>query len=163
MLTEQELKKLPDNPSKATASPGKDTMLYINKGTADNPTWLLIGGQRNTPLSRKANTLDASHKASGGWGAKVPGLKDWSIEYSGLQIESDDGLQILDYCFTQGKQVHVKIEYPGGSYRTGWGFITAFSDDNAHDAISTVKITIEGNGPISELQKPSGGSAQSGP
>ena len=61
MLTEQELKKLPDNPNKATASPGKDTMLHINKGKADVPVWVLIGGQRNTPLSRKANTLDASH------------------------------------------------------------------------------------------------------
>lgn len=158
MLTEQELKKLPDNPNKATASPGKDTMLHINKGTAAVPVWVLIGGQRNTPLSRKANTLDASHKASGGWGAKVPGLKDWSIEYSGLMIESDEALQILDYCFTQGKQVNIKLAYPNGSYRTGWGYITAYNDDNAHDAISTVKVTIEGNGPISELQSvPSGG------
>lgn len=156
MLTTQELEKLPENPSKATALPGKDTMLYINKGKPEAPNWLLIGGQRNTPLSRKANTLDASHKASGGWGANVPGLKSWSVEYSGLQIESDEGLQILDYCFTQGKQAHVKIAYPGGYYRTGWGFITAYSDDNAHDAIATVKVTIEGNGPISELQKDAG-------
>ena len=153
MLTDQELKKLPDNPSKATASPGKDTLLYINKGKENAPAWVLVGGQRNTPLSRKANTLDASHKASGGWGANMPGLKSWSIEYSGLVIMTDEGLQILDYCFTESKQAHVKIEYPDKKYRTGWAFITDYNEDNAHDGISTVKVTLQGNGPISELKR----------
>ena len=152
MLTDQELKKLPDNPSKATASPGKDTLLYINKGKENSPSWVLVGGQRNTPLSRKANTLDASHKASGGWGANMPGLKSWEIDYSGLVVMNDEGLQILDHCFTESKQANVKIEYPDKKYRTGWAFITDYNEDNAHDGISTVKVTLQGNGPISELK-----------
>lgn len=153
MLTDTQLQALPENPNKATAEPGKDTMLYVNKGTVDAPEWVLIGGQRNTPLNRSASTLDASHKASGGWGAHVPGLKNWSIEYSGLLIMSDDALQILDYCFTHSKQVHVKIAYKDNSYRMGWAYVTSYSDDNAHDAVATVKITLEGNGAISELKK----------
>ncbi|WP_196603432.1 phage tail tube protein [Pectinatus haikarae] len=151
MLTDQELNNLPDNPNVSVAEAGKDTLLYLNKGTVDAPDWLIIGGQRNTPLSRKANTLDASHKTSGGWGSTVPGLKSWSIDYSGLQIMSDEALQMIDYCFINDKQAHVKIAYKNGSYRTGWAYITEYNDDNAHDAIGTVKITLEGNGPISEL------------
>ncbi|WP_196602162.1 phage tail tube protein [Pectinatus frisingensis] len=151
MLTDQELNNLPDNPNVSVAEAGKDTLLYLNKGTINAPDWLIIGGQRNTPLSRKANTLDASHKTSGGWGSTVPGLKSWSIDYSGLQIMSDEALQMIDYCFINDKQVHVKIAYKNGSYRTGWAYITEYNDDNAHDAIGTVKITLEGNGPISEL------------
>ena len=151
MLTTTELAALPENPNKSIAEAGKDTMLYVNKGTADKTVWLVIGGQRNTPLTRKANTLDASHKTSGSWGSKVPGIKEWSISYSGLQIATDEGLQILDYAFVNSKQINVKIAYKNGSYRTGWAHITQYDDDCAHDAISTVKVTLEGNGPISEL------------
>lgn len=151
MLTDAELNNLPENPNKSVAEAGKDTLLYVDKGTSGAPDWLLIGGQRNTPLSRKANTLDASHKTSGGWGSTLPGLKNWSIDYSGLQIMSDEGLQIIEHCFLNDKQVHVKIAYKNGSYRTGWAFITQYDDDNAHDAIGTVKVTISGNGPISDL------------
>jgi TP901-1 family phage major tail protein len=150
-LTETELKAMPDNPNVSVAEAGKDTLLSINTGTNATPTWTVVGGQRNTPLTRKANTLDASHKTSGGWETKVPGLKSWSIAYSGLQIASDDGLKALDYCYTNSKQVNVKIAYKDGSYRTGWAYITEFDDDNAHDAISTVKVTLEGVGAISDL------------
>ena len=154
MLTDTELQGLPENSNKSVAEAGKDTLLSVNKGTEAAPVWVLVGGQRNTPLTRKANTLDASHKTSGGWSSKVPGLKEWSISYSGLQIASDEGLQIVDYCFNNDKQVNVKISYKNGSFRTGWAFVTEYSDDNAHDAISTVKISLEGIGAISELQQP---------
>ena len=150
-LTDTQLAELPDNPNVSVAEAGKDTLLSINTGTASIPEWVVIGGQRNTPLARKANTLDASHKTSGGWEAKVPGLKSWSISYSGLQIASDDGLKVLDYCYTNSKQVNVKLTYKNGMFRTGWAYITEYDDDNAHDAISTVKITIEGIGAISDL------------
>lgn len=150
-LTDAQIKALPDNPAQSIAEAGKDTLLYVNTGTLSAPTWLVVGGQRNTPLARKANTLDASHKTSGGWESKVPGLKSWSISYSGLHIASDDGLKVIDYCYTQSKQVNVKIVYKNGSYRTGWAYVTEYDDDNAHDAISTVKVTLEGVGAISDL------------
>ena len=154
MLTDTELKNLPENSNKSVAEAGKDTLLSINKGTEASPVWVIVGGQRNTPLTRKANTLDASHKTSGGWASKVPGLKEWSISYSGLSIMTDDGLQIVDYAFVNDKQVNVKISYKNGSYRTGWAYITEYDDDNAHDAISTVKVTLEGVGAISEFTQP---------
>lgn len=151
-LTDTELKALPENPNQAVAEAGKDTLLSINKGTVATPAWVVIGGQRNTPLTRKAATLDASHKASGNWKTTVPGMLEWSIAYSGLQIASDDGLKMLDYLFTHRQQAHVKITYKDGSYRTGWASVTEYDDDNAHDAIATVKVTLSGVGEISDLQ-----------
>ena len=99
-----------------------------------------------------ANSLDASHKTSGGWASNVPGLKSWSIDYSGLMLMGDDGLQVLEYAFRNDKQINVKIEYPDKTYQTGWAYITEFDNDNAHDAIATISVTISGNGPISEVQ-----------
>lgn len=150
-ITDAQLGTLPENPDVSIAEAGKDTLLSIDTGTTATPAWTVVGGQRNTPLTRKANTLDASHKTSGGWESKVPGLKSWSIAYSGLQIASDDGLKVLEHCYTNNKQAHVKLTYKNGSFRTGWAYVTEFDDDNAHDAISTVKVTLEGVGAISVL------------
>lgn len=143
---------LPENPSTAVAAAGKDTLLSINNGTVEIPTWVLVGGQRNAPIARKADTLDASHKTSGNYKGYVAGLISWSIDYSGLYIIGDDGVKLLEYAFANRKQIQVKITYSDGSFRTGWAFVTAFSDDNAHDAISTLKVTLEGNGELSDIQ-----------
>ena len=151
-MTADKLKALPDNPDKSVAVAGKDTLLYVNTGTESAPVWTIVGGQRNAPVKMTANSLDASHKTSGGWASNVPGLKSWSIDYSGLMLMGDDGLQVLEYAFRNDKQVNVKIEYPDKTYQTGWAYITEFDNDNAHDAIATISVTISGNGPISEVQ-----------
>lgn len=156
-ITDIQLAALPENPNVSVAEAGKDTLFSINTGTTAAPVWTVIGGQRNTPLTRKASTLDGSHKTSGGWESKIPGLKSWSIAYSGLQIASDDGLKVLDYAYTSSKQVNVKLTYKNGMFRTGWAYITEYDDDNAHDAISTVKVTLEGVGAISDLTAPAQG------
>lgn len=165
MLTAEEIKNLPENPDKSVAEAGKDTLLYVAGpgSTKDKPVWVLVGGQRNAPLKRSANTLDASHKSSGGWGATIPGQKSWSIDYSGLMVLNDDGLAILDACFTEGKQVNVKIQYKDKTYRTGWATVTEFDDDNAHDAVATVSVSLTGVGAITSLQPaPAAGTTEEG-
>lgn len=156
MLTAEEIKKLPTNTDTSVAEAGKDTLLYVEGPAAsDNtgkPNWLLVGGQRNAPLKRQADTLDASHKTSGGWGADIPGKKSWSISYDGLQVLNDKGLDVLDAAYTNGLQVHIKIKYRDGTFRTGWASVTEFDDDNAHDAVATVSITLSGVGAISDVQ-----------
>lgn len=154
MLTADEIKKLPSNPDTSIAEAGKDTLLYVADGTDTDgkETYVLVGGQRNAPLKRQADTLDASHKTSGGWGASLAGKKSWSISYSGLQVLNDKGLEILDYAYTNSKQIKVKIMYRDKTYRTGWASVTEFDDDNAHDAVATVSVTLSGVGAISDIQ-----------
>ena len=151
-ITDGELKKMPQSTDVSVAQAGKNTLLYLNKGTTASPVWVLVGGQRNTPLTRKANTLDASDKSTKGWKTTIAGLKEWSMAYSGLVIMDDDGLKMLDYAFTNDMQVHAKIEYGNGEYRTGFATITDYEEDAAHDAMCTVKVTLSGVGPISALQ-----------
>lgn len=151
-ITAADLQNLPQNPDTAVAEAGKDTLLYILTaldGTTE--TWTLVGGQRNSPLSESANTIDASHKTSGGWSTSVPGLKSWSINYSGLMIMSDDGLKVLDYAFRNSEQIKVKIEYKDHSYQEGWCYVTAFNNDTAHDGVATISATLSGVGAISAI------------
>ena len=148
---------LPTNPDVSAAEVGKDFLLYINTGTATLPEWQMIGGQRNSGLTRQAETIDVSHKTSGGWSATKAGLRSWSISLDGLVLLQDIGVRAVSLAFEDGKNVHVKLEYPDGSYRTGWASVTEFSLDNPHDGAATISGTLSGNGALSALTKDSTG------
>jgi len=141
--------ELPDNPDTSTATVGKDYKVYINTGTVAVPVWTLIGGQRNSPLNRTRDTIDTSHKTSGGAKSILAGLSGWSIDLDGLMMLNDPGVEALEYAFDNNKQVNIKYERPDGKYRTGWGVLTDFSIEPPHDGEATLSGTIEGNGPLS--------------
>lgn len=147
---------LPENPNKTTATVGKDYLLRVNTGTYAKPAWTLVGGQRNSKLSQKADEIDVSDKTTGGWKAKLPGLKEWSIDLSGLVMLNDDGVDALNVAFNAGKMVDIRFEYPDSSYRRGWAAVTSFEYDVPHDGAATLSGTLAGNGPLSERMKDAG-------
>lgn len=149
-LTEEQISNLPVMDDNIKAVVGKDTLLLIGKSSSDD--WLLLGGQRNNPLSRKADSIDATSKDSGDFSDKLPGMLSWSMSYEGLFILNDEAYEIVDYCYTHRKPVRIRQEYPDGSYRTGWATITQLDEDHSYNGVSTAKITLEGKGAISDLQ-----------
>lgn len=146
---------LPKNPNISTATVGKDYLLMVNKGTYAVPAWTVVGGQRNSKLTEKADSIDVSDKSTGGWSSKLAGLKSWSIDLSGLVMLNDEGVDVLEVAFRAGMTVDVKLQYPDKSYQRGWAAITEFSKDVPHDGAATLSGTLEGNGPISEVTKDS--------
>lgn len=140
------------------ATVGKNYFIYVNVGTDEdkNAQWVKIGGQRGGSLSRKADTIDASHKDSGGWKTTLQGLKEWSIELDTLVMVNDEGLEVLNQAFLDSQLVHLKFEYPDKAYVTGWASITEMSIDAPHDDVATYKGTLSGVGPLSEVKQPSG-------
>lgn len=145
---------LPDNPSQSNATVGKDYLLYVNTGTVDTPVWTLIGGQRGSSLGRTADSIDVSHKTSGGWKSTKAGMRGWSVDLDGLVLLSDPGIEALETAFNLSKEVNIKFEYPNKKYRTGWAAITDFSFDTPHDGEASLKGTLEGNGALSDLKDP---------
>lgn len=138
----------------STATAGKDYLIYLNTGATEAaPTWTLLGGQRSGDLNREADEIDASHKTSGGWKSTLPGLRSWSIDLETVYLAGDTGAKFLEAAFLAGKQVHVKFEYPDKSFVTGWGSITECSLSTPHDDVATLKGTISGDGPLSNLSK----------
>ena len=127
----------------------------VNKGTYAVPAWTVVGGQRNSKLTEKADSIDVSDKSTGGWSSKLAGLKSWSIDLSGLVMLNDEGVDVLEVAFRAGMTVDVKLQYPDKSYQRGWAAITEFSKDVPHDGAATLSGTLEGNGPISEVTKDS--------
>ena len=141
---------LPVNPSTSSASVGKDYLLYINTGSAQAPTWTLIGGQRSADLSRNADSIDVSHKTSGGWKSNKAGLRGWSIDLDALVLLSDAALPYLEKAFNDGAEINVRMKYPDGTLQSGWGSLTDFSLATPHDGEASITGTIEGNGALSD-------------
>lgn len=150
---------LPDNPNAQSATTvGKDYLLKVNTGTVAVPVWTQIGAQRSADLNRSADSIDVSHKTSGGWSAKKAGLRSWSIDLGGLMLLSDAGIEALEYAFLNGKEVNIQLVYPDGSTQAGWGSITDFSLSTPHDGAAEISGTIEGNGALGERTAPDSGS-----
>lgn len=140
--------------SKVKATAGKDYLIYVNTGaTETEPNWTLVGGQRSGDLSRKADEIDASDKTSGGWKATIPGLRSWSLDLESVYLAGDEGAGFLEAAFLAGKQVHIKFEYPDKSFVTGWAALTECSLSTPHDDVATLKGTLSGAGPLSDVQK----------
>ena len=131
---------LPVNPNISTATVGKDYLLMINTGTFAVPVWTVVGGQRNSKPTEKADSIDVS----------------------GLVMLNDAGVEALEVAFRAGKTVDVKLQYPDKSYQRGWAAVTEFSKDVPHDGAATLSGTLDGNGPISEVTKASGAGGSQG-
>lgn len=151
MINKQYLQTMPVMPADSLAVPGKDTLLYIKVG---EDVWALVGGQKNTPITQKAESLDGTDKTSGGWAKGLPGMKSWSIEFDGLLVLQDMGLQAVRKGYREGRQVYIRLEYATGAYQQGWASVTEFSDSNASNELQTVKISFTGYGPISDIIEP---------
>ena len=54
--------------------------------------------------------------------------------------------------FSNRLYLYIKYEYPDKSYVTGWASITDNSTTGANDDVATRKITLNGDGPLSELK-----------
>lgn len=141
---------LPVNPSVSSASVGKDFLLKINTGTAVSPTWTIVGGQRSADLGRSADSIDVSHKTSGGWKSSKAGLRGWSVDLDALVLLSDAALPYLEKAFQDGAEINVQMLYPDGTVQTGWGSLTDFSLATPHDGEASLTGTIEGNGALTD-------------
>lgn len=150
-LTEQQIQNLPKKNSNTNAMAGKDTLLLIAL-TKEPTQWILVGGQRNTPLSQKAESIDATCKDSGDYASKIGGMLSWTSNYEGLMILDDRGREILEKCYRNRIPAYVRQEYPNGSYRTGWAAVTQYDEDHGYNGVSTVKVNLEGDGEMSEIQ-----------
>lgn len=137
------------------ATVGKNYFIYINTGTDEDTgaEWTKLGGQRGGDLSRKADTIDASNKDSGGWKTTLQGLKEWSIDLDTLVMTNDEGMKALEDAFLKDQLVNLKFEYADKSYVTGWASITEMSVSAPHDDVATYKGTLSGAGPLSERKK----------
>lgn len=109
----------------------------------------VVGGQRNGSLEMSAETIDTTVKSTGGWAAKIPGIKSWTSSCDGVYFLDDAGLTAAQTAFMNGTEV--KLEFSKGTelVYSGQAIITSMSVEAGQEDVVSYTISFEGTGALS--------------
>lgn len=140
------------NATVSSAVAGKDILLAIWNN--DGSKILAVAGQQSLTLNRSADTIEVNSKdTEGSWKGKIAGMKEWSIETSGLYVNGDESQSILSQAFENGDLVCVKV-YNKKAKKGLFGGLAAITDypfEAPWDDSMTYSITLSGTGKLTDL------------
>lgn len=130
---------------------GVDILLGVNTGDDITPVITSIGGQRGATLNRASETLESTHKLTGGWKEFGQSFKEWSIESEGLIVVDDIGYQALEDAYMNGTPVQVQMSMPSGDNFEGEAIVTELPIEAPYDDYATYSVTLQGSGPLTKV------------
>jgi TP901-1 family phage major tail protein len=128
---------------------GVDVLLYANTGTAQTPTWTVVGGQSGATLSRETNVIEVTSKESG-WTENLAGIKSWSVDCDGYVVVNDTAYQALETAWENGDAIKVHVVVPSGNTYEGDAIISKFPLEAKQDDALTFSITLQGTGALTK-------------
>ena len=108
----------------------------------------VVGGQRNASLEMSAETIDTTVKSTGGWAAKIPGIKSWTSSCDGVYFLDDAGLQAAQAAFMNGTEVKLDFSNSSGLAYSGQAVITSMSVEAGQEDVVSYTISFEGTGAL---------------
>ena len=108
----------------------------------------VVGGQRNASLEMSAETIDTTVKTTGGWAAKIPGIKSWTSSCDGVYFVDDAGLEAAQAAFMNGTEVKLDFSNSNGLAYSGQAVITSMSVEAGQEDIVSYTISFEGTGAL---------------
>ena len=108
----------------------------------------VVGGQRNASLEMSAETIDTTVKTTGGWAAKIPGIKSWTSSCDGVYFVDDAGLEAAQAAFMNGTEVKLDFSNSSGLAYSGQAVITSMSVEAGQEDIVSYTISFEGTGAL---------------
>ena len=108
----------------------------------------VVGGQRNASLEMSAETIDTTVKTTGGWAAKIPGIKSWTSSCDGVYFVDDTGLEAAQTAFMNGTAVSLEFSNSNGLSYSGQAVITSMSVEAGQEDIVSYTISFEGTGAL---------------
>ena len=109
---------------------------------------VVVGGQRNASLEMSAETTDTTVKSTGGWTAKIPGLKSWTSSCDGIYFLDDTGLAAAQTAFMNGTPVQLEFSNADGLAYSGQAVITSISVEAGQEDVVAYTISFEGTGAL---------------
>lgn len=125
---------------------GVDILILVDTGTEGSPQWTPVGGQRNATLSENNDTIEVTHKASGGYKEYEYGLGDWTISADGVYISDEAGYMALVDAMRQKKKVKVRWEEAGQAVYEGLALVTSRDLEAPYDGEATYSLELQGTG-----------------
>lgn len=108
----------------------------------------VVGGQRNASLEMSAETIDTTVKSTGGWAAKIPGIKSWTSSCDGVYFLNDTGLAAAQTAFMNGTEVKLEFSKASGLAYSGQAVITSMSVEAGQEDVVSYTISFEGTGAL---------------
>ena len=108
----------------------------------------VVGGQRNASVEMSAETIDTTVKTTGGWAAKIPGIKSWTSSCDGVYFVDDAGLEAAQTAFMNGTAVSLEFSNSSGLSYSGQAVITSMSVEAGQEDIVSYTISFEGTGAL---------------
>ena len=108
----------------------------------------VVGGQRNASLEMSAETIDTTVKTTGGWAAKIPGIKSWTSSCDGIYFVDDAGLEAAQTAFMNGTSVQLDFSKGEDLVYSGQAVITSMSVEAGQEDIVSYTISFEGTGAL---------------
>ena len=108
----------------------------------------VVGGQRTASLEMSAETIDTTVKTTGGWAAKIPGMKSWTSSCVGVYFLDDAGLSAAQTAFMNGTPVQLEFSKEEGLAYSGQAVITSMAVEAGQEDIVSYTISFEGPGAL---------------
>lgn len=125
---------------------GVKFLVYVNTGTVALPVYTKIGGQRGATLNRTAETVDTTSKDSNNWRQSEYSIREWSIDFDGLLVESDIAFAEFEDALMNQVKLMVQFETAAGNKYEGTALLTDFPIEGPYDGEATYSGTLMGDG-----------------
>ena len=132
---------------------GKDILLAIFDSTGTD--LLAVAGQQGLTINRSKDSIEVTSKDTvGGWKSYIGGMKEWSIENDGLYVGDDASHKALTKAFNEDELVCLKVinQKEKKALFGGLAIVSDYPIEAPYDDAVTYSITLEGNGPLTDLQ-----------
>jgi len=133
------------------ATKGVDILILVDTGTEGTPQWTPVGGQRGATLSESRETIDVTHKASGGYKEYEYGIGEWTISCDGVYIPDDIAYKALQDALRQKKKIKVRWQEGGNDTFEGTALVISRDLEGPYDGESTYSMELQGTGAPTEL------------
>lgn len=119
---------------------GVNAVLFVNN--------VAVAGQTNCTLNRTMKPITITNKINGTWEESLSGIRNWSLNCTGMFIKNKEAFDQLQQAFYNGDAITAKITDGDREY-TGTGLITRFPVSAAYNDAYVYNITILGTGALS--------------
>ena len=135
-------------------------LIQINT-TTGTTTGNTIARTESFTLNANGAPVDITTFDSNGWKAFLMGVKDWTVDASGVVTRSGatsiSGMTAYDLLWSSYKnssplQIVIKATIAGDKYETGVGFISKLSASYKTNEKATYSIAFQGTGALTTVQ-----------
>lgn len=127
---------------------GNETLIKYNKGTAEAPDYVVIGGQQSCTLNRSADTIETTYKSGNRFKEFDTSYIEWSIDFDGMIINNDESFEILEQSLLEGKILEIQMAMPNGRTYAGNVICVDLPIEAGYDSNATYSSSFQGTGEL---------------